>query len=196
MTMTDLPEGVLAPFSVHIDFESGELTPDPVVLRRGLADLAAYFLDDAEAVTSAEGDMYTVHEIRVPTTSNNLLSSTTVLQPGKVGDEYFMTKGHFHATRDRAEVYLTLSGQGVLVMALEDGTTETKEMRPGVVSYVPGHWAHRSVNTGDEPLVFYAVYIGDAGYDYATIAERGFPVIVVEGERGPEILANPRYRGA
>jgi glucose-6-phosphate isomerase len=196
MTMTDLPEGALVPFTVYIDFESGDLTPDPVVLRRGLADLAGYFLSDVDAATPADGDVYSVHEIRVPATNNNLLSSTTVLKPGKVGDEYFMTKGHFHATRDRAEIYLTLSGQGLLVMALEDGTTETKEMRPGIVNYVPGHWAHRSVNTGDEPLVFYAVYIGDAGYDYATIAEQGFPVIVVEGERGPEIVANPRYRGA
>lgn len=66
-------------------------------------------------------------------------------------------------------------------------------MRPGIVNYVPGHWAHRSVNTGAEPLVFYAVYIGDAGYDYATIAEHGFPVRVIDGGRGPEVVANPRY---
>lgn len=189
----ELSDEVMVPFSVHLDLESGELTPDPVVLRRGLDDLAGYFLAESDA--AGDEEMYSVHEIRVPATHNNLLSSTTVLRPGKVGDEYFMTKGHFHATRDRAEIYLTLSGQGLLVMALEDGTTETKEMRPGILNYVPGHWAHRSVNTGDEPLVFYAIYIGDAGYDYATIADRGFPVIVVEGEHGPDVVPNPRYAG-
>jgi glucose-6-phosphate isomerase len=29
-----------------------------------------------------------------------------VLMPGKVGAEYFMTKGHIHAWRPAAEVYL------------------------------------------------------------------------------------------
>lgn len=190
------PSTLLEPFAVHIDFDSGLLTPDPVVLARGLSDLAGYFLAEPAADAGAEADVYTVHEIRVPTTQNNLLSSTTVLKPGKVGDEFFMTKGHFHATRDRAEIYLTLSGEGLLVMALEDGTTVTKEMRPGTVNYVPGHWAHRSVNTCDEALVFYAVYIGDAGYDYAAIAEQGFPVMVVDGDSGPEVVPNPRYTGS
>lgn len=184
------------PFSVHIDFDSGLLSPDPVVLTRGMSDLTGYFVAEPEAELRALGDVYSVHEIRVPATNNNLLSSTTVLQPGKVGGEFFMTKGHFHATRDRAEIYLTLSGEGLLVMALEDGTTVVKEMRPGIVNYVPGHWAHRSVNTGSAPLVFYAAYIGDAGYDYATIAEQGLPVIVVDGLTGPEVLPNPRYTGA
>lgn len=184
-----LPDTLLEPFSVQIDFDSGLLSPDPVVLERGLSDLAGYFLTEPDA----EADVYSVHEIHVPSTNNNLLSSTTILMPGKVGDEFYMTKGHFHATRDRAEIYLTLSGEGVLVMALEDGTTVTKEMRPGIANYVPGYWAHRSVNVGDEPLVFYAVYIGDAGYDYATIAEQGFPVRVIDGDAGVEVVPNPRY---
>ena len=181
---------LLEPFSVHIDFSTGLLTPDPDVLDRRMSDLAGYFLTD---VPDPSAEAYSVHEVRVPATGNNLLSSTTILLPGKVGDEYLFTKGHFHANRDRAEIYLTLSGEGLLVMALEDGTAVTKEMRPGIANYVPGHWAHRSVNTGTTPLVFYAVYIGDAGYDYATIAERGFPVIVVEGGTGPEVQLNPRY---
>lgn len=179
----------LEPFSVHIDFESGLLSPDPVVLERRLSSLVGYFLQEADT----DSEVYSVHEIRVPAERDHLLSSTTILLPGKVGDEYYMTKGHFHANRDRSEIYLTLSGEGLLVMALENGTTVTKEMRPGVVNYVPGHWAHRSVNTGSEPLVFYAVYIGDAGYDYATIAERGFPVVVVDRDGGPSVVPNPRY---
>lgn len=197
--MTNPSENEPTPFAVHIDFASGDLSPDPVVLRRSRADLKGYFLDESGSAGDAseyDEEIYSVHEIRVPATANNLLSSTTVLQPGKAGREYHMTKGHFHANRDRAEIYLTLSGEGLLVMATEDGTSVTKEMRPGIVNYVPGFWAHRSVNTGDEPLVFYAVYIGDAGYDYATIEEQGFPVIVVEGEDGPEVAANPRYTRA
>lgn len=185
-----MPEELLQPFTVQLDFTSGLLAPDPVVLDRRLSDMQGYFLEEPAADALA----YSVHEIHVPKTSNNLLSSTTVLAPGKVGNEFFMTKGHFHAVRDRAEIYLTLSGQGLLVMATEDGTAKTLDMTPGGASYVPGHWAHRSVNTGDEPLVFYAVYIGDAGYDYATIADEGFPVVVLDNGQGPEVVENPRYR--
>ena len=185
-----MPDDLLQPFSIHVDFRSGQLTPDPVILERRLSDMTGYFLEEP----GTDADAYRVHEVQVPPTNNNLLSSTTVLQPGKVGNEYFMTKGHFHAVRDRAEIYLALSGEGLLVMATEEGEVVTADMRPGIASYVPGHWAHRSVNVGDEPLVFYAVYIGDAGYDYATIEEQGFPVVVVDNGHGPEVVDNPRYR--
>jgi glucose-6-phosphate isomerase len=105
-----------------------------------------------------------------------------------------MTKGHFHRVRDRAEVYLGLAGEGRLVMATEDGRHAVEPIRRGTISYVPGGWAHRSVNVGDEPLVFFAAYIGDAGHDYHTVQRMGFPVLVFAGDSGPEIVANPRYR--
>jgi glucose-6-phosphate isomerase len=41
--------------------------------------------------------------------------------------------------------------------------------------YVPPYWAHRSINTGDEPLVSFCVYPGDAGHNYGDIATEGFP---------------------
>ena len=87
-----------------------------------------------------------------------------------------------------------MPGRISAVVTSPSSVAMTAEMRPGIVNYVPGHWAHRSVNTGSEPLVFYAVYIGDAGYDYATIADEGFPVVVVANGNGPEVVANPRYR--
>jgi glucose-6-phosphate isomerase len=138
--------------------------------------------------------VYRVHGIPVPPTTSNVVCSTTVIEPGTVGREYFMTKGHFHEVRDRAEVYLGLAGEGRLVMATESGEHTVEVMRRGTVNYVPGGWAHRSVNVGDEPLVFFAAYVGDAGHDYRTIEKRGFPVLVVKGTLRPEIVANPRYR--
>jgi glucose-6-phosphate isomerase len=68
-------------------------------------------------------------------------------------------------------------------------------MRRGTVNYVPGGWAHRSVNVGDEPLVFFAAFPADAGYDYKTIEEQGFPVLLVKRGGVPEVVPNPRYRG-
>jgi glucose-6-phosphate isomerase len=78
-------------------------------------------------------------------------------------------------------------------MATEDGRAAVEPVRAGTVSYVPGHWAHRTVNVGDEPLVFYAVYPGDAGYDYATIEHEGFPVMLLAGDAEPRVVPNPRY---
>jgi len=50
------------------------------------------------------------------------------------------------------------------------------------------------VNVGDEPLVFFAAYVGDAGHDYDTVQRTGFPVLVVASDNGPEVVTNPRYR--
>ena len=45
-------------------------------------------------------------------TPGGLYFGITYLHPGKVGNEYFMTKGHFHANIDRAEFYWGLEGEG------------------------------------------------------------------------------------
>ena len=34
-------------------------------------------------------------------TEGGLFWGSTILRPGRVGDEFFMTHGHFHANRDR-----------------------------------------------------------------------------------------------
>lgn len=180
------------PFTTLLDLELGTLDPEREVVERRLADLRGMYLVEPEAGDTV---VYRVYAIPAPATGSNLLCSTTVLEPGTVGLEYYMTKGHFHQVRDRAEVYLGLAGEGRLVMATEDGRHAVEPIRRGTIGYVPGGWAHRSVNVGDRPLVFFAAYVGDAGHDYGTIERQGFPVLVVAGVRGPEIVANPRYRG-
>jgi glucose-6-phosphate isomerase len=181
----------LRPFTTLLDLASGTLDPEREVVERRLSDMRGMYLREYDGTDDPV--VYGVYGIPVPATNANLLSSTTVIQPGRVGREYFMTKGHFHERRDRAEIYLGLSGEGLLVMATEDGRHAVEPIRRGMVNYVPGWWAHRSVNVGDEPLVFFAAYVGDAGHDYATIEERGFPVVVLAGEEGPEVVASPRY---
>jgi glucose-6-phosphate isomerase, archaeal len=184
---------VTAPFTTMLDLEGGRIEPERKVTERTLGDLDGLFLQPVEESRAGEV-VYTVSEIPAPVSQSNLLSSTTVIQPGRVGGEFHMTKGHYHAVRDRAEIYVTLAGEGRLVMGTEDGSHQVEPMRRGTVNYVAGGWAHRSVNVGDEPLVFYAVYVADAGYDYGTIEEHGFPVLVVATEEGPEVVPNPRYR--
>jgi glucose-6-phosphate isomerase len=182
----------LKPFTTMLDLADGSLDPqrDGLVERR-LSDMSGMYLNESGNLGNPL--IYEVRGIPVPPTNSNILSSTTVLQPGDVNGEYFMTKGHFHVVRDRGEIYVTLTGEGRLVMATEDGRHAVEPMVNGAVNYIPGGWAHRSVNVGTEPLVFFAAYVGDAGHDYATIEERGFPLLIVKGDEGPRIMANPLY---
>jgi glucose-6-phosphate isomerase len=151
----------------------------------------------AEAAACADGDplVYEVYQYDVPAFAGELIPCTTVLHPGRIGAEFFMTKGHYHAQRDRAEIYYGLRGEGRLVLA-RDGEAETVAMGPGTVAYVPPHWAHRTVNTGTVPFVFLAVYPGDAGHDYGTIETDGFPQVVVERDGEVAVLPRDELRAA
>lgn len=175
------PELTFEPFSVAIGGD-GVLEPSTSQVTRRLADMAGMYADsDAERARIEDDDplIYEVFQYDVPAFAGELVVCTTLLHPGKVGDEFFMTKGHFHEQRDRAEVYYGLKGHGQLILA-KDGESRTVAMAPGTVAYVPPHWAHRTANTGDEVLGFFAVYPGDAGHDYGTIETEGFPQSVVE----------------
>ncbi|MCZ7539826.1 MAG: hypothetical protein M5U29_07950 [Anaerolineae bacterium] len=115
------------------------------------------------------------------------------MRPGKVGDEYFMTKGHYHARGECAELYYGLLGEGYLLLQTPEGEVSLQRIVPGAAAYVPPYWGHRTINTGTRNFVFLAVYPADAGYDYKTIAERGFASILVERDSAPTLVPNPRY---
>ena len=179
----------LEPFSLMLDFRSGALSPHTSRTERHLSDMkGAYYADEAALERLVQGGdplVYEVLQYDVPEEVGQLICCTTVLHPGTVGDEYFMTKGHFHSVRDTGELYLGCSGHGYLLLMTEDGRRSASPMGPGTVAYVPPYWAHRTVNTGDEPFVFFAVYPGQAGHDYGTIAESGFAQRVLRTPEGP-----------
>lgn len=106
-------------------------------------------------------------------TEGGLFWGGTEIQPGCVGDEYFMTHGHRHAIVNRAEFYGTTVGQGMLVLRDESGRAWAEKMKPGSLHYIPGRVAHRVVNTGNIPLRFVACWPSDAGHDYEIVRERG-----------------------
>lgn len=154
------------------------------------ADRQAYaaMLNEEDAV------VYEVYEIKRPEVPGELLHGISILHSGKVGDEYFMTKGHFHSELETAEIYYTLRGEGLMVMETPDGEWSVEPLRPGSVLYVPPRWAHRSINTSPkENLVMFFVYPGHAGHDYESIEKRGFRKLIVERDARPQIVDNPRW---
>lgn len=118
-------------------------------------------------------------------TEGGLLWGTTEIQPGRVGDEYYMTHGHRHSIRNRAEFYGTSKGTGMLVMRADDGRTWAEPMTPGSLHYISGNVAHRVVNTGDVPLRFVACWPSDAGHDYEISGGRGFGARVLAQQGSP-----------
>jgi glucose-6-phosphate isomerase len=148
-----------------------------------LGQLKAVFRDQAAfAQMDPETVVYRVWwwEPVAPGTKGGLFWGTTEILPGKVGDEYFMTHGHLHAVRDRAEFYGTVAGEGMLVLRDENGKTWCEPMSPGSLHYIAGRVAHRTVNTGSVPLRFIASWPSDAGHDYGSIASEGMGARVLE----------------
>lgn len=180
------------------DLRTGAGTGDVVRVVRTLADMDGHFADPEAYQAARDAHNPVVYEVfwsTVPEAEGEVPYCTTVIQPGVVGGEYFMTKGHFHSKRMTGEVYLGLSGSGLLLLMDEGGVLEVVNLNPGVAAYVTPGWAHRVVNVGREPCVFFAAYPGDAGHDYGSIAERGFSQVVLQGPVGPELLPSPRWHG-
>lgn len=145
--------------------------------RRLLGELAGVFADEAARRAMDPNRLVYRVQLHLPVpegTEGGLFFGNTTIEPGRVGDEYFMTKGHFHARRGRGEYYWCLRGQGALVLMDEGRRCRVEWMTPGSLHCIPGHTAHRVANTGDEPLTFGACWPADAGHDYDTIARDGF----------------------
>ncbi len=165
-------------------------------IMRHLSSMKGQYQDEAAyaaQLAKADALIYEVYEVTRPDAVGELRSGLSIVHPGKIGDEYFMTKGHFHAVLETGEVYHCLKGEGMIVMETPEGEWAVERLHPGRVLYVPPRWAHRSVNTGAGDLVTFFVYPSHAGHDYLTIEKFGFRKIVIERDGRPYIADNPRW---
>ncbi len=183
-------------FLVDFDIKTG-FSKTAETTKRYLSQMKDMFCDTEAAAKLLEaGDplVYEFHELGCPERAGDLAFGTTILYPGKVGNEYFMTKGHFHTILETAEVYWTVSGEGYMVMENPEGDTMEERLTPGQAVYVPRSYAHRTVNTGTEPLILFYVFQGDAGHDYGTIETKGYHKLIVEKDGAPAVVDNPKWK--
>ncbi len=177
--------------------KSDALIDDKQTSRRWLSELRNVFLSQSAyeiALRSDDQLVYSITTYEPATGDGQLHYGYGVLMPGKVGDEYFMTRGHLHTFRAAAEVYICLQGTGIMLLEDEQtGECRSSEMTPGNAIYVPGYTAHRTVNTGKEPLVYWGVYPFNAGHDYQTIREKNFQQVVVCVDEKPIVMARSEY---
>lgn len=168
---------LLAP-PFRVDLQSGVLSGEHLIHSvRRLGALGGCF--EEESVRAAMDQDRVVYRVSalMPVkdgTPGGLFFGTSFVEPGRVGAEYFMTKGHFHQQRDSAEYYWGIQGEGVLILMDEQRRCWGETVSPGSLHYIPGRVAHRLANTGEVTLVVGACWPADAGHDYASIAEQGF----------------------
>lgn len=185
----ETPKIVIPPLLFVRDLLLGE---EVMKSSRKLSDLNDLFLDmESYASMDPETLLYEVYSyipVQDETANGALNFGITHIYPGKVGQEYFITKGHFHAQDDRAEYYWGIEGEGVLILMDRKRTIRGEKMFPGSLHYIPGGVAHRVANTGHKVLSFGACWPSDAGHDYDQIAREGFSARLMDVDGIPQLI--------
>jgi len=185
-----------AGFGLDFDLVTG-LCPRKASTKRYLSGVKSIFLHPEQAEERLKKEdplVYEFYELEMIQDPGDLAFGTSIVHPGRVGGEYFMTKGHFHSVLATAEVYLCLRGKGMMMMESPEGDWDCQELYPGRAVYVPKRLAHRSINVGEEPLVTFFTFRAEAGHDYGTIERQGFRKLVMERGGRPEVVDNPRWK--
>jgi len=179
-----------------LDFNKAILTGCRLTTRK-LSDMADYYSDQSAVrkVLDAKQDpaLYDIYECAGAEEPGNMTFGTTIIHPGKIGNEYYMSKGHFHAV-DSAEVYLGLTGKGLLLLQNRNGDFTSTELEKGTVVHIAPGWAHRSVNTGKEEFSYFFVYFSNAGHDYESVKRTGLKKLALEKDSGSVLVDNPNYK--
>ncbi|MFC7365243.1 MULTISPECIES: glucose-6-phosphate isomerase family protein [Bhargavaea] len=191
MTMTKLANATL------FDLKTG-LSEEETSKKRFLTDMEKLFNDTETLQKELDAGnnpmIYEYYALDLPKTEGDIQYGTSIVYPGTLGGEYYMTKGHFHEILETGEVYFCMSGQGYMLMENPEGEWEIEELVPGRAVQVPPRYAHRSINTGNEPLVTFFTFRADAGHDYGSIETKGYRKLVVERNGKPEIIDNPKWQ--
>ena len=146
---------------------TGAIAGAPVTRRR-LSDLRGCFADSAAyEATLAAGDplLYSVASVEPAKGEGDLHYGVGLLMPGRVGAEYFMTKGHLHSWRQAAEIY-THTGRAELWIVLDDGARVqvgdlVRDCRAGDEIWIPANERHRLTCASGQPVRVLEVAFGN-----------------------------------
>jgi glucose-6-phosphate isomerase, archaeal len=137
----------------------------------------------------------------------------TVTLPGRYGDEYVKTAGHYHPPADSGdsfpEIYEVVHGRAAFVLQhVDDVTAERPRVagvwvqlcEPGERILIPPDCGHVTVNVGTTPLVVADLVSLQCGHLYGSFkALRGAATYVLADEASPDGLrleANGAYAEA
>lgn len=187
------------PVASVIDVTTGAMSGNTGRYEKKLKDLAGMYEDQAAYETLAdqtgEQVVYAVEDFQPGSHTGDLIYGITRMIPGRVGREFFLTRGHIHAKADRPEIYYGQQGRGLMQLESPAGETRIVEIGPQTICYVPPYWIHRSINVGDDVLVMVFAYPSDSGQDYGIIeASKGMRHRVMATQNGGwELTENAAY---
>lgn len=187
------------PSSHRVDPGDGELSGASGRYEKKLKDLEGLYADAAAfaAAVGLQGEnvVYQVTDQRPEAVQGDLIFGVTRMEPGRIGDEFYMTRGHIHARANRPETYVGEAGEGLMLLESPEGEVRIVEIGPRILCYVPPYWIHRSINIGAGPLVMSFCYPADAGQDYEVIARSGgMKSRIVADGNGWRAVPNSGYR--
>ncbi len=188
------------PGNCRVDVAAGRLDGASNRYVKLFSDLVGLYEDEHafQALVAEKGGRvaYEVTDFKPSANPGDMIIGVTRMEPGRVGREFYMTRGHIHARPNRPEMYYGERGRGVMLLESPAGDIRTVEISPRSMCYVPPYWIHRSVNVGDEPLVMTFAYPADSGQDYDIIGKAGGMKsrIVTDGEGSWMTVNNATYR--
>lgn len=158
--------------------------PLPAPHIRTLADMAEVLAEPEGAASDPGRPLYFMYRDLARTDADRqwleahaLRYDATVIPPGRVGEEYVKTKGHFHPVNRAGvrfpEVYEVIAGEAHFLLqtwtaddvVLVDGSA-------GDVVVIPPGYGHVTINPGDEKLVLANIVSTAFSSDYAQYIER------------------------
>jgi glucose-6-phosphate isomerase len=189
----------IKPFVIQYDEIGKKLSEYSVKNDKKLSDIAEFFhdQDSVSKILKSGRDplIYSYHDKVQPAVEGEFSFGITIIFPGTIGNEFYMTRGHYHG-ENAGEFYMGLEGNGILI--LEDQDTKEAQgiyFTRNSIPYIPAGYGHRVVNVGTMPLIFLTVEAALGTHDYDTIRKNGFGILVITdptSERGYKIIPNPR----
>jgi len=182
------------PISLQFDFLNGSFANSSPVIERRLTEMGKMFYDQKAVANIFEIEdrlIYDMTHYYFETDNSDMSLAVSRIQPGKIADEYHMTKGHFHERADQPEIYFCLNGDGFLLMETKEGEFKAETWSPGTITHIPPQWAHRVVNTGKNVLFYISTFHKSAGHVYGAIEKQGFKNIAIEKNGKAVLVSNP-----
>ena len=114
---------------------------------------------NAQEPIRTPGGWVRITDSRNFTVSKTIAAALIEVEPGS------MRELHWHPNADEWQYYL--SGEGRMTVFASGGKSRTFDYQAGDVGYVPRDMGHYVENTGEEPLVFLALFRSDHYADFS-----------------------------
>ncbi|KKS44036.1 MAG: Glucose-6-phosphate isomerase [Candidatus Azambacteria bacterium GW2011_GWA2_42_9] len=115
----------------------------------------------------------------------------TLIPPGKIGDEFVKTAGHYHLPYP--EAYEVLLGQAYFLIQSESAVFLV-EAGPGEKFIIPPGFGHNTINVFNEPLLMANWISEKAEYDYEPYKNlHGASYYFLKNNDLIDIIKNPNY---